>query len=745
MTGGVDLRCPDDSDLAAFAEGRLGPGKRPSVVAHVEGCTACADLVAFAAGHETASVEASDRVEYGRGSSFGRYLIERHVGSGGLGDVYAAYDPQLDRRVALKVVRPSALAMDDESEQHRRLLREARALAKVTHANVVAVHDVGTQNEAVFIAMEFVEGLTLRDTLREPDRGWPELRPLFVAAARGLAAAHRAGLVHRDFKPGNVMVNTAGEVKVLDFGLARLVGPPAARRQQLNTSPCAETTASEQLIAGTPAYMAPEQLKGAPISATADQFAFCVVLFEALHRVRPFAGGSLEERHHAIVEQRFAPSEATSSVPSWLDAVLRRGLRADPNERYEDMEAVIEALYLDDRVHSRRRALFVGSALLASLTSAAVGWAWVRPPAQDDVVQGLTRAAYAAAAKNNFVYPSRDNPAVPTAYTLVLELEGLDGPSRSDAMERGDALRAEFARTLTGIGDGYWDRVGGRPFAMEYYAQAMVFAGDDFGRLSRAAMTVPQVIDLRQRASDVSFTDAELATGDVLAALARSEEHSDRAALVGLAQRIATTAPRTAANLERMLGPANASTEPGDEKPPGLAQRPEVGAPHDMARDTSAPVKTPQRKHRAAVGRSGPVAPNLPEPPSEPPAMARDPERAVLLVRRGLQQLERGDEATAIQTFHQALDADPRSAAANAGLAEVHFQLGKYSTAVQKAERAVRLAPRNGQYNLRLADFYFRVARYKAARQYYGKAAGQGHAVRAREGLDRIDALVGAG
>ncbi|HRI07840.1 MAG TPA: serine/threonine-protein kinase, partial [Nannocystaceae bacterium] len=213
-----------------------------------------------------------------------RFEVLDTLGEGGMGIVHAALDPELDRVVAIKVIR------DDRDDRYRdRLLREARALARVSHPNVVQVHEVGETSEGVFIAMEYVPGTTLGRWLQAAPRGLDEILDKFTEAARGLAAAHRAGLVHRDFKPANALVGEDGRVRIADFGLARPVGPPHASpssphlRSTLRRRGSGDSDTDTGVVAGTPAYMPPEQLRGLDVDARSDVFAFCIALYEATH------------------------------------------------------------------------------------------------------------------------------------------------------------------------------------------------------------------------------------------------------------------------------------------------------------------------------------------------------------------------------------------------------------------------------------------------------------------------------
>ncbi|MEO8705458.1 MAG: serine/threonine-protein kinase, partial [Kofleriaceae bacterium] len=282
------------------------------------------------------------------GSVVGRYKLVERLGAGAMGVVWSAQDPQLDRRIAIKLVHPNLARSAEASE---RLLREARAMAKLSHRAVVTVHDAGEATGQLFLAMELVEGTTLGAMLRRrDDRDWSRWFAMTLEAGRGLAAAHRADVMHRDFKPDNVLVDRAGRVCVADFGIATLgdagVAAAATARWQADTPLDLTTTGA---LMGTPTYMSPQQLRGEPVDARADQFAFCVAMHEAIYGVRPFV---VEERGldmlpalvSAIEAQVLPEPPAGSSVPAGVREVLRRGLAADPEARWPDMDALLDAL-----------------------------------------------------------------------------------------------------------------------------------------------------------------------------------------------------------------------------------------------------------------------------------------------------------------------------------------------------------------------------------------------------------------
>ena len=292
------------------------------------------------AGDDRAETDAS---ELSPGSSFGRYVVVRELGSGAMGVVYQAYDPDLDRMVAVKRIRTDGRG--DAVEARQRLQREAQAMAKLQHPNVIAVHDVGIAQGGLFVAMELVDGGTLRDWLKQ-ERPWKEVVEVFVQAGRGLAAAHRAGLVHRDFKPANVLVAKDGRVRVLDFGLVS-----APRSEDSRGSLSASQVDDMELtrggtVLGTPGYMAPEQHHGRPADARSDIYAYCVALFEGLYGHRPFAGTSVAR----LARSKEAMEISTVSdrrIPPRLHGTVLRGLAVAPDARWPTMDELIDALARD--------------------------------------------------------------------------------------------------------------------------------------------------------------------------------------------------------------------------------------------------------------------------------------------------------------------------------------------------------------------------------------------------------------
>jgi tetratricopeptide (TPR) repeat protein/predicted Ser/Thr protein kinase len=293
-------------------------------------------------------------------SRFGHYVLLEKLGQGGMGVVFAAFDTKLDRKVAIKILR----APDGEGSRIR-MIREAQALARVSHPNVVQVYEIGEREQLTFLVMEFVEGLTLGAWLAERPRPQREIVETFVAAGRGLAAAHEKGLVHRDFKPDNVMIRRDGQVLVMDFGLARQNQAGAPREPSLAQTSSLELELTHAgAMLGTPNYMAPEQFIGWTTDARTDQFSFCVALWEALYKQRPFQGESLAKLSLAVIEGRITQPRH-GDVPAWLRRVLERGLARDPAQRWPSMLQLLDALARDPS--RRRRGLVLGASTLALL------------------------------------------------------------------------------------------------------------------------------------------------------------------------------------------------------------------------------------------------------------------------------------------------------------------------------------------------------------------------------------------
>jgi serine/threonine protein kinase len=366
--------CVDENRVIALLDGDLPVDSASEVHDHVSNCNTCRMLLAEMAKAHT--VVAADEVQtkfiglpgerrlssaqqeadelscettqkvLSEVLSIGRYRILRKLGEGGMGEVFVAEDPDLHRRVAIKLLHAGTPDAAD------RLLREARAMAKLRHPNTIAVYEVGRSGHNVFVAMEFNKGITLRKWLKE-DHDLPARLGMLIQAGRGLAAAHDVGLVHRDFKPDNVMVELDRRAQVLDFGLAKSASTAAHEEEvgSIDDIPVVDLTLSGVMV-GTPAYLAPEQFRMSATDERTDQFSFCVVLFEALHGKRPYAGESLWELAEAVTQGIQSEWLTNPEIPTDVKNAIMRGLSVKPKDRFPDMQSLIDVLTAHSTEHA---------------------------------------------------------------------------------------------------------------------------------------------------------------------------------------------------------------------------------------------------------------------------------------------------------------------------------------------------------------------------------------------------------
>lgn len=377
--------CLEENEIVDLVTGTLPPDAAREADAHIDECASCRlvlielarvfelkasnisappelDASPDPGGSSDASVLGLAVPAMARGSVIGRYVVLEFLGAGAMGVVFSAYDPELDRKVALKLLRTTARAKGSKE----RLVREARAVARIAHPNVVVVHEVGEHEASVFMAMEFVEGGTLATWLKDQPRTHAAILEAFIQAGRGLQAAHAAGIVHRDFKPLNVLMSADERPRVTDFGLAF----GEARRDtdleliSVEQDISDETLTRTGMMIGTPAYMAPEQFQRADVDARSDQFSFCVALYEALCGSRPFAGRTVSELSSNVVAGRIAEPQKLNALPRHVRAALERGLQPEPGARFPNMSALLAALPPAQPVGRRARLMLAGGSLL---------------------------------------------------------------------------------------------------------------------------------------------------------------------------------------------------------------------------------------------------------------------------------------------------------------------------------------------------------------------------------------------
>ena len=331
-------------------EGTLSETERAALDDHIDHCESCAQLVVeltqliYPADGELDQLGQLDRI--------GRYKIATVVGKGGMGAVYEAWDDQLERKIALKLLRADLVEAEERKNYSARMLREARMLAAITHPHVLTVYDVGVWQDQVYLAMQFVQGGTLKQWLERDTPGWPEILRVYLDAAKGLVAAHERGLVHRDIKPSNILIGEDKGVWVADFGLARSDAPDTDDLAAATLDTLTRTGA----VMGTPAYMSPEQHLGMNADHRSDQFSFCAALYEGLYKHRPFAGSTRRElAFEACAGRVLTPrGEHAAEIPDHIARALMKGLSADPDDRWSDMSALIDALDAKPSVMSWR-------------------------------------------------------------------------------------------------------------------------------------------------------------------------------------------------------------------------------------------------------------------------------------------------------------------------------------------------------------------------------------------------------
>ncbi len=355
----------DENTVLAFVEGELDLADIVSVDAHVARCADCRHLIVALAkdlGHEGDAI--------GAGTLLGRYILLYRIGHGAMGMVFSAYDPELDRKVAIKILRTD-LAAKDVEQANARLVREGRAVARLAHPNVVTVHDVGTHEHVVFIAMEEVIGTSLVSWCRAEERSLFERVEIMLQAGEGLAAAHRSGLIHRDFKPANILVGDDGRARVGDFGLARLSASVAQEGSGGLDAQNVSLTHTGALL-GTPRYMAPELLSGEAASEISDQYSFAISTWEVLHGEHPFDADSMAQILEAIERGPVATGEGSAMVPASIRRVLKRALAVKSSDRY----ASVDALLMELRRAINHKKKVVRGALVGGLVISAMVLSW---------------------------------------------------------------------------------------------------------------------------------------------------------------------------------------------------------------------------------------------------------------------------------------------------------------------------------------------------------------------------------
>ena len=679
------------------------------------------------------------------------YRIRSWLGDGSMGVVYRAEHVDLERQVALKILRPE---VSDSFEIADMLRNEAKNASRIDSEYIAEVYDLGELEDGrVWFSMPLLDGLSLDKVLADGALEHGRTIGILRQICKGLAAAHGVGIIHRDVKPENIMlVSDRGRrdaVRMLDWGIAVLR---------------AEAARAARRTAGTPYYIAPEVVSRIPFDHRVDVYSLGCTAFEMIAGQPPFAGPDLASVLVAHVDEP-APRLETlvPDVPPGLADVVAKCLAKSPENRYADAteleaalcEAQIAArldstwddLPLPDVDPERRAALaagmpdvvgrapqrrrwFLPAVVGAAIALAAVGGAYSMfadgTETRSTEVDDLVKTARAAASRSFFVYPPASSPETQTAYGAVVALEQLDGGAEP-AAEAG-VLRQEFAETLVRLGDRYWERPGGRPFAIDYYAEALMFEPGHERAKERASLTPGELAHLRDKASDGGFSDSELQAVEPLVALAEEDPETRAQALLELASAAgvgASTATRLDALVEadpevpeqvKKTVRARRRAAPEPVEPVEAASTAEVTDPDGVDGETGGETEgdTDGAVDEAALAAAEPKT-------------VRDRAAAREHTRLGAAAVKRGALRDAKREFQKAIAADDRYAPAYHGLSRLAFHAGDYAEASRHGERTIRLASKNAKYRIDLGDAYYKSYRYADARKQYEVAKTLGN------------------
>jgi serine/threonine protein kinase/tetratricopeptide (TPR) repeat protein len=689
--------------------------------------------------------EVSETIDYGLDSStaalqdvrnVGRYPVLNKIGEGGMGVVFACFDEELDRRIAIKILTAEAGA-----RAKTRIVREAQAMAKLSHPNVVHVYETGEYEGHIYVAMEYVKGPQLNDWIAAEQRSLEERLEVVLAAGEGLVAAHQAGIIHRDFKPENVMIGHDGRARVLDFGLARShedVDEDLSSTLDSQLPERAGNVLSDQLtqhgaIMGTPLYMSPEQHHGLPTDTSSDQFNFCVVLYEALYGELPFEGETRVALAFATRQGEVKEPPAGSRVPGRWREILLRGLRPEPRDRWPSMRDLIDELR---RVAfpPDRKPLYITLGVAAAAIVAAVVFGllfFLGGPTQAQLseVERLAEAARVASSRAQWVYPDEASPE-DTALRHVTTLHELDGELDAEGEARATELSDEFASTLTRLGDEYWEAPGGKVFARDFYAQALLFDPTLEQVRERSGFLPAELADLRSRAQVGEFSEEEMAAADELAELAEPLIDPVAAAppSAELARKVEEVKTKAKRRRKKRHTDGSPPVEVASVDVPTQVEP--VGPPMETG-ETGETGEPPVEAETDASAELTELAPG--EEVSREQARAA----AKALVKEANKLKRQGKRDAALKKLFQATKIDRRHAPAWDALRDLHFQIGAYQEAAGYGEKAVKYQARNGRYHLRLGEAYWKLHDYDQAESAWKQAQSLG----VEQATQRLNAL----
>ena len=722
----------------------------------------------------------------GQPERVGSFALLRKLGEGASGVVVLAYDETFNHRVALKVLHQHPA---DSPELRERVIAAARPLMRLSHPNLARIHDIGEFQGQLYVATEFIPGITVSDWIESDSPDWGEVLDVYIQAGRGLAAAHKNGVLHGAFRPEHVILRRDGQAFVIDFSPPGVPLDPrgGAAPAEGDSEGSSELNISAGALADAPEYMSPEQFLGKPGDARSEQFNFCASLWRGLMGERAFEGDSFDERARSVVSGKLNPPPRRSATPQWVVAALRRGMSPEPSARFPSMDALLEVLSGGDGPAVKRRTprwidpiLIV---VLFSLVSIAVTKAafpqLVFIPAPVDAVlaeqlDASVVAARDAAARREWVYPAGldHDPELPrTALQHVLAVEKIEGEEGAkNPASRAKELRKEFAHTLRALGDAYWEVDGGRAFARDYYLQSRLFVDEDQQPRERAGVTPGWFAEFRAKAEAAAFTEPEVASAEPLRLLSDPDIDGRVSSLTEYVKRSRGIPSAMQIDLATLLG-EEPEEAPADE---GQTTGGDAGAPAESAtgedptdteigasaaegageRDTAAEGEAPEAE--AEVDEAAPGEPATPdelealealegdEEPDEvvDPPLDRKAARklSLRLMWGGNAALDREEFTRAERLYKRALELDPRNHWAHHGLYALYFVTGKYSKARAHVRKAVALAPKSAKYRLDLGDLYLQSGMTSAARKAFEAAEELGEVEAARKRLDALPA-----
>ncbi|MCR9159305.1 MAG: protein kinase domain-containing protein [Nannocystaceae bacterium] len=730
-------------------------------------------------GLQTPGTESKLKLTQGKAIPGTRYRIIRWLGEGGMGVVYEAEHVDIERRVALKILR---FDLSQQAHMVKVFKDEAKAAGRLGSQYLVDLYDFGELSDGrLFFAMELLDG----HDLVPPDEQYSMDPGTFIAILRqtckGLGVAHRAGVVHRDIKPENILTTTAPDgreqIKIVDFGISSML---------------AAGSNGGAGLAGTPHYMAPELVLSQPFDGRLDIYAIGCMAYEFLAGVPPFDSKTIEGLLEKQVTETPRPLRTVrpdANIHPEVERVIMQCLAKNPIDRFattDDLEAALceaqiaagirtdwDDLPLPDLPNDPQRRAAIAAAMPsphAPSTSKRPGWVWPvvagvstmaavglgafllmggGPTEQEvDDVERLTAEARSEASRANWIVPPPDDNGA-SAYQKVVELEELEGTAEDLGDERGGELRIEFSGTLVKHADELYEH-GAKDLASHYYFYALVFDDSNEYAWERSGATPGMLANYTRMAAQGEFSDADRLFSTAAAAELeqdpekKEQKMAEAAKLMDDDEGDAVLVAASSQTARKLLG-RNRKKPKGaeDDVDPLVAEAtkpPPTPDPADFALDDAAqdppsaaePAAPKKRKHRSKT-----------KDPTELLGQAeRDPQKAAELAEQGVAALRSGQRSKAASLFNQAISFDRKNAKALMGLSDVYFDTGKNQKAVEYAERAVRASPANKSYRLKLGDAYFKVLRYRDALEQYEKAKSKGSS-RAQARIDKVKAKLG--